>query len=223
MTTTTAPKTTFRSLLQTVIRAVVPKDDRFYDLLEEQARIGHLAAKKLAELSTGDLETVVAAVQELEHQGDATKERLELALASTFVTPIDREDIQMLSSELDDVLDYANTAARSCLIREVGKPTEPMIKLIALLGTTSEVVHQAVSKLRTHDFDEVTVLASKIRELESGGDRIYRDAIHALYRNPAVDAKRLRREEATLGDLEKALDHAEDLADTLINLAVKHG
>jgi len=221
--TLAAGKTGPRSFLQSVLRAVVPKDDRFYDFLEEQAGLGSAAAGKLAELSTNDLLVVVKEVQEIERQGDAAVHRLEEALAATFVTPLDREDIQKLSSELDNVLDYANAAARSCWMRGVDRPTAPMVAMIKLLGSISGVVQEAVSNLRRHDFATITALARRIREMESEGDRCYRDAIYALNHDDSVDVKRLRREEKVLEDLEAAMNHAEDLADMLINLAVKHG
>jgi uncharacterized protein Yka (UPF0111/DUF47 family) len=212
-----------RSWLQTALRAIVPKDDRFFDLLEEQARIGQVAARKLVQLNSDDVASVADDVQALEHQGDKAVHRLEEALASTFVTPLDREDIQKLSAELDDVLDYANAAVRSCVLRGVNRPTQPMIEMIMLLAVSADLLHEAVCCLRRHDYDKVTDLARKVRKLESDGDMHYRKAIFDLNHDDGVDAKRLRREEKVLDDLENALNHAEDLADTLINLAVKHG
>ncbi len=61
------------------------------------------------------------AVQKFEHEGDAIVHELEEALAKTFVTPIDREDLQRLSSELDTVLDLTNGAIRACTMLGVDR------------------------------------------------------------------------------------------------------
>ena len=63
----------------------------------------------------------------------------------------------------------------------------------------------------------------RIRELEKQCDRIYRDEISRLFRAADVDAKVLLREREILDDLENAIDRCERVADTLANLAVKHG
>ncbi len=65
------------------------------------------------------------AVQDLEHKGDNIYHQMEEALAKTFVTPIDREDLQKLSAELDDILDLTNGAMRTAVLYGVEKPTLP--------------------------------------------------------------------------------------------------
>ena len=62
-----------------------------------------------------------------------------------------------------------------------------------------------------------------MRELEKKADGIYRDAVSKLFQDPDVDAKVLIREKTVLEDLENAIDQCDSIADTLANLAVKHG
>src|SRR4051812_9554718 len=104
--------------LQDLVRWFLPKEEHFYDFLERQATAAHEGARALATFDDPDAsaEMVAKNVQEIEHRGDAIVHELEEALAKTFVTPIDREDIQKLSSQLDDILDFTNSAARGSVL-----------------------------------------------------------------------------------------------------------
>ncbi|MEY4723583.1 MAG: hypothetical protein RLZZ324_1096, partial [Candidatus Parcubacteria bacterium] len=195
-----------RSLFQIVVSAIVPTDVRFYDMLEEQAAIGCDATALLMRLGPDALAKVASGLQELEHKGDAVLHKLEEALAATFVTPLDREDIQKIASLLDDVLDNANAAARSCWMRGVDDFTPAMLEMSSTLHAASVNIDEAVSMLRVHDFAGITALARKVRALESQGDAVYQQAIHGLYHATDMDPIRLRREEKVLEAMELALN-----------------
>jgi predicted phosphate transport protein (TIGR00153 family) len=212
-----------RSRLQSFLRVFLPRDDRFFDWLESQARIGSLAAHRLDELTSENLAEVIDDLNDYEHQGDAVLDRLEREMAKTFITPLDREDIQRLASELDKVLNYYKRSANSLALRNIDGPTPLMKEMTAIIRTTADLLLEAVLELRRHRFNQVLEVSRQVRELESAGDRLHQTAIAELYRRPGINPLRLRGEEKTIENLEKALNHAERLADTLIYLAVKHG
>jgi uncharacterized protein Yka (UPF0111/DUF47 family) len=162
-------------------------------------------------------------VQEIEHKGDAIVHEVEDALARTFVTPIDREDLQKLSKELDDVLDLMNGAVRAAVLFGVEQPTEPMIALIDKLVECTQVLSDSVPNLRAHRYSDLIEASRKLRRLEKDGDTVFRNAISDLFHSPDVDFRKLLREREVLEDLESAIDHCEHVAQTLANLAVKHG
>jgi predicted phosphate transport protein (TIGR00153 family) len=210
--------------LQSVVRWLLPKEDHFYDYLERQATVAHEGATALASFkSSGSAEITREKVQALEHKGDKIVHEMEEALAKTFVTPIDREDLQKLSSELDDIVDLANGAARATVLYGVEKPTEPMVKLMDLLVSTTDVIAKAIPKLRKHQYQDLVVASREIRKLEKEADGIYRQEVSRLFHDPNVEAKDLIRMKQILEDLENAIDHCNLIADTMANLAVKHG
>jgi hypothetical protein len=211
--------------LQDVVRWFLPKEDHFYDFVERQASVAHEASLALSEFKQEGTtaESVRERVQALEHKGDAIVHELEEALARTFVTPIDREDLQKLSKELDDILDLMNGAVRACVLFGVSQPTEPMKKLIDKLSECTENLKGAVPKLREHKYAELIECSRTLRKLEKDADIVFRDAVSQLFRDDAVDAKKLMREREVLDDLENAIDHCEHVSSTLANLAVKHG
>lgn len=211
--------------LQSVIRWLLPKETGFYDFLERQAAAAHDGAIALAAFNEDgtSAESVRVRVQEIEHEGDSIVHAVEEALAKTFVTPLDREDLQTLSSELDDVLDLTNSAARACVLMGVDRPTEPMRKLMETLVACTAVLRAGVPLLRTHEYGKLLDASRALRGLEKQGDLIYREAVRALFHGEQVDARVLLREKTVLEDLEQAIDYCERVADTLANLAIKHG
>ncbi len=211
--------------LQSIIRFLIPREDRFYDFLEKQGELAAEGARALNQFLSGKAnpEDVRKAVQEVEHQGDAVVHEMEEALARTFVTPIDREDLKKLSDELDDVLDLTNGAARVTVLMGIDRPTQPMLDLIAKLVECTELLAKTVPLLRKHAYQELIVQTRELRKAEKESDQIYRDAIRRLFHDDQIDAKTLLREKEMLDDLEKAIDRCEHAGETMAHLAIKNG
>jgi len=210
--------------LQNIVRWLIPREDQFYALLEGQADVAHETAVALSRFKQGDpAANVRDAVQELEHKGDRLSHEMEEALARTFVTPIDREDLHRLSGELDDIIDRANGAIRAATLYGLPAPTEPMNKLMDLLVDCTALVKQATPLLRKSEYAQITEIVRSLRKLEKDGDAIFRAGVSALFHDEVIDARKLLREKQILEDLENAVDACETLGETLANLAVKHG
>ena len=210
--------------LQSMVRWLLPREDHFYDFLERQAEAAHRGARALAALSEGrSTDDVSTSVQDIEHEGDELVREMEEALARTFVTPLDREDLHKLSAELDDILDLLHCVARMFLLIEGSEPTPAMRRLMELLVQVTGVLSDAMQKLRKHDYDEIIVLCRTVRDLEKQGDVQFRTALSDLFNDPAIETRVLLREKEMLEDLEDAMDRCEHVANTLTNLSVKHG
>lgn len=210
--------------LQDVIRWLLPREDVFYSLIERQGEVVEQAARALAEFGRGtSAEKVRERVQELEHQADAIVYEIEEQLERVFVTPIDREDIQLLAASMDDIVDLINLTGRTFELYAVPKPSPPMIELMNLLVTMAELLRVELPALRRHEYSKLIALGRTIKQHEKEGDRVFRNAVGALFHDPAIDAKVLLRDKEVLEDLEKAIDKCETVAERLKNLAVKHG
>lgn len=210
--------------LQDVVRWFLPREDHFFTFLERQASSARRGAEAFAKFVPGvEIEGVQKEVQTLEHEGDKASHELEEALQKTFVTPIDREDLQRLSAELDDILDLTNNAARACALFGVHSPTPPMVELMGILVAATTDLEGAVPLLRKHEYATIIQACRGVRQHEKKADGVYRQALSALFRDDAKSAKDLLREKEVLDHLEAAIDHCEQVAHSLTNLAVKHG
>jgi len=212
--------------LQSFVRFFLPRADHFYDFLERQANVAHEGALALARFGgpdRGSAQDVCDAVQALEHQGDGIVHEMEEALAKTFVTPLDREDLQRLSMELDDVLDLTNATARVALLYGVTRPSDATSRLTAILVEATSLLAKVLPALRKHRYAELIEVARTVRKLEKDGDTIFRQETSRLFHDAAIDPRELIRQKTVLDDLESAIDRCEHVASSLTNLAVKHG
>jgi len=212
--------------LQSVVRWLLPRADQFYDFLERQALVAHQGALAFARFGgpeQGSAEEVCDAVQALEHDGDKIAHELEEELAKTFVTPLDREDLQRLSMELDDIVDLTNAAARVALLYGLVVPSGASATLARVLVAATEHLAKVMPALRSHRYGELVDGARQVRELEKSGDVIFRQETSRLFHDLSIDARELIRQKTLLENIEEAIDRCENVASTLINLAVKHG
>lgn len=222
--------------LQDIVRLVLPKEDHFYDFLEKQAALAHEGAVALHALADQPVASVRQAVHAIEKRGDKVAHEVEDALALTFVTPIDREDIHKLSSMLDDILDRAHATASAFDMYSIARPSEPALALMKLLVEMSDRLAKLMPSLRKHEWDTIREGRRELKRLEKQGDEIYRSAMKALfspnsggptegdpYGSTIEDARALIREKEVVELLEDAVDTCEDVAGYLTNLAVKHG
>lgn len=210
--------------LQDMIRWILPREDVFYALIEQQSVLLDEASRALAGFAEGvAAEKVHETVQELEHKADAIVYQIEEQLASAFVTPIDREDIQQVASAIDDIVDFINLTARSFVLFGVPQPTPPMAEMMRILVKMTEVMRAELPALRRHEYGKLIALGRVIKQHEKEGDRVFRNAVSNLFRDPSIDAKVLLRDKEVLEDLEHAIDMCETVAERLKHLAVKHG
>ncbi len=219
--------------LQDAIRFLLPREDHFYETLEKQAKAAKSGATALArfarnETAIGEAEQ---ALHTIEHEGDQLLRSFEESLAKTFVTPLDREDLHRLASELDRVLDLTYGVARTCRMVGLDRLTGPMQRLVDCVFRCMVTIDEVVPRLRIHRYAEIVTALREVRTTERDADEIYREAVSELFRDVppadalvgAADPRRIMREKAVLDELENAVDLCNVLADTLTNVAIKHG
>jgi predicted phosphate transport protein (TIGR00153 family) len=210
--------------LQRMIDWLLPREDHFYDYLERQAVVAQRAIPVLYRFveEGSDHEAIREEVTRIEKEGDRIVDEMLKALSSTFVTPIDREDLQRLSKKLDDVLDFVNLTARSIVIFAVERPSEPMVKLLEALKEGCDILVEILPLLRSKQYDQLIQGCQRIHKLEKQADRVFREELSRLFHDPSVEAKDILRAREILDHLETAVDSCDAVAETLTNVAVKH-
>ena len=209
-------------MIDDIIRWFLPKEDKFYDLLEQQGTLLNKVAQVLTEFTNFDGTKLADAVQKIEHEGDDLVSCIETELAKTFVTPIDREDIHELSVQMDDVIDYCNLATRACVMYRMERPTEAMSSQIHILAECNKQISEIIPCLRQHRYEEFFKVKASIKLLETEADRIFRDELSYLFEHEN-DYKSLAKQKEVLKKLEAAIDCCERITKFLSTLAVKHG
>ena len=139
-------------------------------------------------------------------------------LASTFVTPFDREDIHELISRLDDILDFIEEVADTCILYRIEEPTPAATPQAAIIVRQCEELVRALEKL--HGFKEVAPHWIEIHRLENEGDRITRP--RSPTSSPTGTTRLCHQVEGHLRLLEEAIDACEDAANVIERIVVKH-
>jgi uncharacterized protein len=200
---------------------LIPRDEAFFEMFAELAKRVSAAARLLKQLfeDPAHLEQHVAAVKLLEHEADELTHSIILRIDRSFVTPIDREDIHLLASELDDVLDLIDGTARRAQMFHITKVRELAPKLCDVLIRATDHIEAAVAQMK--DSRVVVARGRDIKLREEEGDAIYHQAIGDLFVSEpnAIDVIKWKE---LFDTLEKALDQCEDVANVLESIALKH-
>ncbi len=202
----------------------VPKEHKFFDLFEESAQNIVKAAKALKEIVDDwqFIDSRVAEITEMEHQGDTITHQVISLLHRTFVTPFDREDIALLAHTMDDIIDFIHAAADAMFIYKVKNPTERAKQLADIIVQGAVEVETAVHGLRKRsELKRIMEGCVEINRLENMADRVYRAATAELFDNTEDIAEIIKWREI-YGHLESATDRCEDVANVLEGVALKH-
>jgi len=201
-----------------------PKQTKFYDLFERSTANLVIAAGKLVDLFDNytDVEYKVKRLKDLEHEGDYITHEIIQSLHRTFVTPIDREDIAHLANSLDDVLDFMEAAAKMCFIYRIAKPTDRARELASIILKINHSLNDVMPLLHHKEkFGQVLERCVEINRLENEADVVHHQALAELFDN-APDVINIIKWREVYEHLESATDRAEDVANVLEAVVLKH-
>jgi predicted phosphate transport protein (TIGR00153 family) len=203
----------------------VNRDTTFYDLLEAQAETAHQAAIMFQHLTTDftHLAEHVAAIDHLESEGDTLTHQLANKADSTFVTPLDKEDLHALSNSLDDITDMIDSCTARIELYEIKQPREDLEGLVKLLVEITEVTVTAVTFLRTlKSRDKIHDILGRIHALENQADRRFRKALGALVNAPNADPIEVMKWKEIYDRIERAVDQCERVANLVESVVIKY-
>jgi uncharacterized protein len=197
------------------------KDRVFFDLFEEAAanvvRGADLLDQMLAHYP--DRADLARDIVICEQEGDRITHDVHHRLNSTFVTPIDREDVLTLVSDLDDIVDLIDEVADYLGLYKIEAPMEQAQRLAHVLLKACQQIAEAMPRLRT--FGAMSHYTVEINRLENEGDRVSRDAIASLFES-GIDPLVVIRWKDIFERLEEAIDACEHVANTLEGIVIKN-
>ncbi len=158
-------------------------------------------------------------LQDLENQGDTTLHEIRSNLNTSFVTPIDREDILELGSAFDDIIDFTEETADYLGLYGIEAPMEQAQQLAGILRQATEQLQLAVPSVR--DFSDASAFIHEVHRLENEGDKASRRAVASLFRE-GVDPMVVIRWKDIFERLEQAIDACERVADVIDEIIVKN-
>jgi uncharacterized protein len=200
---------------------LIPKEVRFFDYFEQQSEQIIKAGTLLFELvhNFADARAKAFAIKEVEHAGDQITHEMFRRLNTTFITPLDREDIHDLATRLDDVLDFIEAVAERLVIYRIKEPTSACRALAELIVAQIAAMDRCIRCLRTMDpgFHEHSV---EVNRLENRADALLRETLAAMF-EAAGDPIEVIKWKEIYETLEAVTDRCEDVANVIEGIILK--
>jgi predicted phosphate transport protein (TIGR00153 family) len=203
---------------------LLPRDEKFFDMFSAVAGITVESAALLQELLRADplrRTAIVDQIKRLEHQADEVTHEVVTRLDRVFITPLDREDIHLLASRLDDVIDLIDGTARRIQMFRAGKAPEGAVFMAEVIGRAVAQLQVAVRSLEKNKDGTVLEACVQVKRLEEEGDSLYHEWLGRLFEGDPDPLNVIKWKEI-YDNLEKTLDDIEDAANVLESISIKH-
>jgi len=201
--------------------SLTPRTSEFFTLFgkagENALQVSRLVERRFREHPNSGI--TQEQVKKEETEGDAITRDLITLLNTQYVTPFDRDDIYMLATEVDDIVDYLEEASDLLGLYGVEMPTRHAVEQCGIIVRACEQLAAALDNLKgMRGVQEALV---QVKAYEDEGDRVLRDALAALFRDEAIDPLIVIRWKDIYEALERALDACETAANVIANILVK--
>ena len=203
---------------------LIPREEKFFDMFKAQAANvveGAHALKDLLEDYT-DVDQKRMKIEKIENHGDEITHKILETLNTTFITPMDREDIHALASALDDILDYINATAQRLQLYRVTSITTGAKELANIILRAAEETEALTDNMQNmRDVKGMKARWIEVNRLENEGDKVSRNAIAGLFENETNPIEVIKWKEL-YEHLETAIDKCEDAANIVESVALKN-
>ena len=198
-----------------------PRENVFYELFSASAANimdGALLLQKLVNAPVHQREDLHRQLRDAEHRGDDRTHSIMREVNSTFVTPLDREDIYRLASRLDDVMDFFEAAGDLIVLYKLEWLPREIQDLTDILVRAAELTSLAMPRLKS--LKNLSDYWIEINRLENDADKLYRRFVARLF-DGEFDPLTVMKLKEVAEELEAAADAFENVADTVETIAVK--
>lgn len=209
-----------------LLKIFVPTDHAFFPLFvagtENMVRASELLKKLITETSIEEREIINREIRDVEHKGDEITNKTFEQLNKSFITPFDREDIHELTGNIDNVVDSINGISRRiCLYKP--KQFNPVFRELAeLIYKASVEINSCINNLEHAAEKRHHILEScdRVNKIEHDADELYFLGIQDIFENEP-DPKEVIKNNKIIENLERCVDEAEDVTDTIRTILIK--
>ncbi|KAA6327387.1 hypothetical protein EZS27_023625 [termite gut metagenome] len=208
-------------------RIFIPKEDKFYPILSSMSDNILAGSDLLIHLTqTSDKEDrkiIYKQIKALETKGDGIVGNLFNELNNTFITPFDREDINALGEELDNVLDCITSAAKRVVMYQPNDLPIQSTDLAMLLKDACLLIQSVVNELRTMKKSpkQIKALCAQLHEIENKADDLYEHFIIEIFAKEKDGIELIKLKEI-MQEIERATDKADSVGKIVKTIIVKY-
>ena len=203
---------------------LMPHEGRFFDHFKDLAELIVQGSRELQALMTtfDDVERRRFNIETIEKKGDKVTHATVELLHRTFITPLDRNDIHLLITNMDDILDLIEDSAQSISMYDVRSVTTDAARLAEICVGCAEKVQAAVELLpNMQNARKILEVCGDIDKLESEADHVMRTAMAKLFRDEP-DVRQLIKLRTVYELLEEMTDRCEDVANIIEGIVLEN-
>ena len=203
---------------------LMPKEGRFFDLFNQHATHIIEGTHELIALMDNitDGQKHIYNIESCEKRGDRIAHEVIELLHKTFITPLDRDEIHLLITRLDDILDLTEDVAQSVYLYDIRAITPEARKLAEICVACGEKVKEALVLLPSmENATKIRAVCTEIDKLESDADHVMRAAMAKLFRDEP-DVRQVIKLKAIYESLESITDRCEDVANIIEGIVVEN-
>ncbi len=203
---------------------LMPHEGRFFDHFKELAELIVQGSRELEALMAtfDDVERRRFNIETIEKKGDKVTHATVELLHRTFITPLDRDDIHQLITNMDDILDLIEDSAQSISMYDVRAVTPDAVRLAEICVGCAEKVKAAVELLpNMQNARKILEVCGEIDKLESEADHLMRTAMAKLFRDEP-DVRQLIKLRTIYELLEEMTDRCEDVANIIEGIVLEN-
>lgn len=209
-----------------LLKIFVPTDHAFFPLFKSDAqnmvRAAELLKKLINESSQEEREKINREIKDVEHKGDEITNKTFEQLNKSFITPFDREDIHELTGNIDNVVDSIyGISTRICLYKPK-KMNHVFGKMAELILTSALEIDNCIGNLE-HAADKrnlILAACGKVNDIEHHADELYFKGIQDVFENESNPIEVIKSNKI-IENLERCVDDAEDVTDTIRTILIK--
>ena len=206
-------------------RALMPKEERFFELFARHAQVTLAGAEALRGLLRGgdDVLRCCREINARENEADEITREVLTALRRSFITPLDRGDIKDLITSMDDAIDQMNKTAKVITLFELRKFERPMQEMGEIIVRAANLSMEAVPLLRSigKESSRLNVLTEEIIRIEEHADQLHDQGRKELFLAQTSAIAFVIGTEV-YEHLEKVVDRFEDVANEISAIVIEN-
>ena len=208
-------------------QALLPKEDRFFELFAAHSRIVVAGAQGLrALLEGGDVvPKYYRVVMDREQDADDVTRNILIAVRRSFITPFDRGAIKDLITAMDNAIDQMQKTAKAVMLFDIRSFTPEMKEMGDAVVKCALLVEEAIPLLRaiSQEAGRISAITEQISQIEGRADDLHDIGVRTLFeQHGSKDAMAFITGNEVYDHLEKVVDRFDDVANELQGVVIEH-
>jgi predicted phosphate transport protein (TIGR00153 family) len=203
---------------------LMPHEGRFFDYFSQHAALileGAIELKAMTD-NINESEGRARNIKTMENKADTITHQTIQLLHKTFITPIDRDEIHLLITRMDDILDLMEDVSQSVFLYDIRTIPVEAKRLAEICVACAEKVKAAVDLLdNMGNADRIMKICGEIDRLETDADKVLRAAMAKLFRSEP-DTRELIKLKEIYEHLETVTDKCEDVANIIEGIVIEN-